>query len=174
MQNNIWLWIVGVVVVLGIGAYIATQGGVSPTTPGGESNNTQLDTASDSNQPTSLKVLLAAGIAQKCTVSSATANSSSSGTVYLAQGMMRGEFTSVSGGQTVESHMIVKDNTSYVWSDMMPQWFKMSFGAMGSGAGNQGGVDVNAQANYSCTPWAADQGMFELPASVTFMSAPGA
>jgi hypothetical protein len=44
--------------------------------------------------------------------------------------------------------MIVKDNTSYLWSSAMPQGIKMSFDAMsGQGAPQQGasqGLDLNA------------------------------
>lgn len=166
MQNSMWVWIVGIVIVVGIGAYMFTQGGI--TMPAGApADTTQQAGGTQSN---SLSGLLALGASQKCTFSSETGTSASSGTVYVAGGSMRGDFTSTSNGQTVVSHMIVKGGTSYMWSSEMPQGIKMSFGSSSGGSGSQSGVDVNAQANYSCASWAPEQAQFELPAGITFMS----
>ncbi len=166
MNTNIWLWVAGIVVVGGIGVYAVTQGGFSLPASAPADGGAQT-TGSQSN---SLSGLLALGISQKCSFSSDTTTSASAGVVYIANGMMRGDFTSTSNGQTVVSHMIVKDNTSHVWSSQMSQGIKMAFGASGSGASSQSNVDVNAQVNYSCSPWTVDQAQFELPAGITFMS----
>jgi hypothetical protein len=126
--------------------------------------------APESNQPQSLKSLIAYQGTQKCTFENSTENSDSSGTVYVANGEMRGDFTSTAQGQTFDSHMIVKGNTSYVWGSSMPGGFKMSFDSMAApgGSSNSGAVDPNAPVNYSCGSWDADASLFELPASVEF------
>ena len=118
----------------------------------------------------SLKDLLAQGGSQKCAFSSVTDSFESSGTVYVADGQMRGDFTSVTGGQPVMSHMVVTDNTSYVWTDNYQQGMMMSFDAMTAGQeSGQSAVDPNALADYSCEPWEADAGIFVLPDGIYFL-----
>lgn len=129
-----------------------------------------------SNGPTSeemkgsLKSLLALESPQKCTVTSQVENSESTGEVMIANGMMRGTFTSTANGQTITSHMIVKDNTNYVWSDAMEQGIKMALDASTAPAGeNQQGVDVDQEYTYKCESWTEDATAFELPADVNFI-----
>lgn len=155
-----WKIIVGiVVVVLVVGGIIFSLGGSSPSDTGGSTEN-----------KTSLKNLLAMSGSQKCAVSSKNENAESSGNVYVTNGMMRGDFTSMAAGQTMASHMIVKSNTSYVWTDGMAQGFMMTFGdAPTSNEGTpEQAVDVNQEYSYDCDDWTPDQSIFELPANVTF------
>ena len=161
MQNKTILYGVGalVVVALGVGAFMMMGKGAS----GPLSQTPQT-------QNTTLKNLFAMGGSNKCTFTSGTQNSQSEGTVYIAGGQMRGDFTSVAAGKTVMSHMVVKENTSYMWSDAMPQGIKMSFEAMAtqSDANPQSTVNPEAQAEYSCSAWSADASMFTLPSGTTF------
>jgi len=127
------------------------------------------DTPSDEAMSGSLKSLLAMEGSQKCTISSKTETSESSGEVMVANGMMRGMFTSTANGQTVVSNMIVKDNMSYVWSDTMPQGIKMAFDAAPTtGEAPEQGIDANLEYNYDCEDWSEDASTFEIPADVTF------
>ena len=163
-MNKTILYAVGGIVVVGAGAYFLMNKPAGPATPGG-----------DTNTPTpgasmSMKELLGLGGAQRCTFTNTVENSESSGVVYVAGGKMRGDFTSLAAGQTVQSHMIVDGETSYVWSDAMPQGMKMSFANMESQAGTNSdkSVDVNKEVNYSCGAWTVDAGVFALPAGVEF------
>jgi hypothetical protein len=163
MQNKAVLYGIGAIVIVVAGVGIWMFAGKGP-------NAGQPPEATPSTQSSTLKDLLARGGSNKCTFTSSTQNSQSQGTVYISDSQMRGDFSSVAAGKTIASHMIVKDNTSYVWSDAAPQGFKMSFDAMTaqSDATPQAGVDPNAQVNYSCAPWSADASLFALPTSVTF------
>ncbi len=162
MNKNILYAVIGIVVVVLAGIFIMNKPAMGP---GG-----------DANTPTpgaqmSLKELLASGGAQRCTFTHSVENSESSGVVYVAGGKMRGDFTSVAAGQTMQSHMIVDGETSYVWTDAMPQGMKLSFASMETQAGSQNknqSVDVNQKLDYDCSNWAVDQSMFALPAGVTF------
>ena len=117
----------------------------------------------------SMKALLAAGKTQKCTFSNPSDPSNTSGTVYIDNGKMRGDFTSTTDGKTVQSHMIVMDNTSYMWSDAMPQGIKMSFDDIQKPqTDSKQAVSVNQEVNYSCQGWSADSGTIALPAGITF------
>lgn len=150
-------------------------GGKNSATSGPQETHQTTETKN-----TTLKNLISMGGSNKCAFTSSTQNSQSQGVVYISGGQMRGDFSSVAAGKTIASHMIVKSNTSYVWTDAAPQGFKMSFDSVATqnDAGPQGGVDPNAQVDYACSPWVADAGMFVLPSTITFqdMSAlvPGA
>ncbi len=173
-MQHAWIYGIGAVVVAGaIGAWVYMGSPHTAWAPASTSDQTagQPTTQSDtSSQPQTLKNLIAYKGSQKCTFTSSTSNSSSSGTVYVSNGQMRGDFVSHAQGGTYESHMIVKDNTSYVWGTGMPGGFKMSFDAMSSsGQGNNSGaVDPNAPVNYSCSAWSADASLFVLPAGIQF------
>lgn len=122
----------------------------------------------------SLKDLFAAGISQKCTFSSNEGGANAQGTVYATSGKSRGDFSSVISGQTINSHMIVDGNTSYVWMDGQKQGFISTFDATASeitpgASGETGKVDVNQQADYQCDTWTPDNSMFQRPDGVEFV-----
>jgi hypothetical protein len=163
MQTSL-LYVLGIIVVaaLGAGAFFMTRG-----TSGMQATSTPQDM--QQAQSTSLIALLTSPNPQRCTFSSSTANATSSGTVYTANGQMRGDFTSFSQGKTIESHMIVHSGTSYVWSDALPSGYKMAFNASSSAQSMQSVMaDPNAQIDYSCAPWSADPTLFTLPAAIEF------
>lgn len=159
MNKTLIYVIVGVVVIGGILALTMSQ----KSTPDTDTN--------DQNQST-LKELLAMEGSQKCTVSSKTDTSESSGEVFVSGGMMRGNFTSIAANQTMESHMIVKSNTSYIWTDTMPQGFMMKLEETTSTEGTDPQVvDVNQKYTYDCDDWTTDEKVFELPSEINFMDA---
>ncbi|MEK7137984.1 MAG: hypothetical protein AAB787_00600 [Patescibacteria group bacterium] len=117
----------------------------------------------------SLKSILAMGGSQKCTVSSKTETSESSGEVMVSNGMMRGTFTSTANGQTMTSNMIVKDNVSYMWTGTDKQGIKMAFDAAPTtGEAPQQGIDTDLEYGYDCDNWSEDASAFEVPADITF------
>ena len=173
MQNNALLYGIGalVVVALGAGAWMYMGG-----TPRENTNEerAQEDGTQTEGQPqtqrTALTSLRNSQSPQRCTFSTVADTTRTTGTVYVAEGKMRGEFTTTMDDQTIESYMIVEGNTSYVWSDAMPQGVKMSFDAMAaqSEGGVAQGVDPNAAVDYSCSPWVVQASMFALPSGIVF------
>lgn len=170
MNKNILL-IVGAIAVLGIVGYMLM--GSSPEGGTVESGANNAPGTPPAQGMRSLKDLLAVGSAQKCTFTQSAETGGSSGVVYTAGGRMRGDFTSNAAGQTMESHMIVKDDTSYMWGAGMEQGIKMSFASIEDAQANapQGtrSVDVNQKLDYDCGGWSADGRMFELPGDIEFM-----
>ncbi len=157
--------IIGVValIIIGVGGYMLmpkNQAPVSETT-------TNTETAQNS-EPSTLRALMASGGSQKCTFNSSTANSQSEGVVYIGQGQLRGDFTSVASGQTQNGHFIVKDNTTHLWVDGMSQGFKAEFSASASASSGAGEINPDAPVDYKCSSWTTDPSMFVLPSSVTF------
>jgi hypothetical protein len=91
--------------------------------------------------------------------------------IYVAGGKMRGDFTAVSDGQEMQSHMITDGQTAYIWTNQMPQGVKMSFGTIDddqSGAANSNPIDPDKELDYRCSGWTTDQSQFNLPSGVTF------
>ncbi len=168
LMNKKLIIIVAALLLLGVGGYLYMKKGTPAGIPGAQ-------TGSQTTSVNSLKDLLAKGIAQSCTFSS----DAESGTVYVSGGKTRGDFSSVTEGKTVLSHMIVDGNTSYLWTDGQNTGFKMSFdpnaaasatpGTAGT-TGSTGSFDANANMNYKCSSWFADASKFALPAGVTFTS----
>lgn len=156
MQNNS-LWVGVGVVVLVVIAVIAFMRMGTPT-------DQSAATAESQPSESSLRALIASGALQKCTFSSDMQNATSEGTVYIAGGKVRGDFTATGGGQTQTGHFIMADNTTYVWADGMSQGFKTSLGT--SSAQQQ--IDPDAPGNYNCEAWVPDQTLFALPATITF------
>ncbi len=141
----------------------------SSTTGPGTTNNTNSGESSTSN----LKDLLTKGLAQTCTYSA----EGGSGKVYVAGGKVRGDFDTAAEGKTLKSHMIVKDNTSYIWTDDQKTGFKMSFdpNSIDTSATADTSVtgqtaNLNANYNYKCSTWLEDSSQFNLPSGVTFSS----
>jgi len=123
------------------------------------------------SEKSSLKNLLTRSGSHMCTFDETTANSQNSGTVYISNGRMRGDFTSVISGKTVQSHMIAMQNESYVWTDETKQGFKMMLDQSAQGQAQQNqSVDINAELNYNCTSWSEDSNKFNLPSDIKFTS----
>ena len=118
-----------------------------------------------------LRGLLSLGSSQKCTFTDATnPTASSEGTVYVAQGQLRGDFTSVVSGVAIESHMIVLGSTSYEWTDAATGGFKMALATIENqqAPGPNQGFNPNKSVDYSCTGWSTNASVFALPVGIQF------
>jgi hypothetical protein len=140
---------------------------------GQNQSQSQVQSQSQTSANVSLKDLLATHSNQKCTFSESTANTSSQGTVYIASGKMRGDFSSTVSGKTNVSHMVSDSQNMNVWVDGQTQGFKMSLKAtsnnsMNSNMNSHQSVNPDTKYNYSCSSWVADNSMFTLPANITF------
>lgn len=177
-------WIIGAVVVVG-GAWVVmgmpTNLGLGGWGDGDASKNTQGDTSgptqttAPSNETQqfkgSMQSLMVRGGSWRCDVSVMTEGITTSGTTYVAKGMVRSDFVSnVPQVGNVESHMIMRDNTAYTWSSMTKQGFK--FPIQGGEAQPEVSAEVAAQVNqeydYKCTAWPTDESKFVLPSGITF------
>jgi hypothetical protein len=152
-----------VIILIGAGAYMVwgRGGGYGPvsTVPVGGGSN-------------SLQQLVAAGAPVTCTFSTTTASGGETGTIYIANGMVAGDFTVTdSKAGAINAHMITRDQTSYTWTSMSNQGFKSTINASNSPGQTQGqGVDYSAQMDYSCQAWTPDSSKFNLPANISFIA----
>ena len=151
--------IVAVVVLAGAGWYFTS----------GKSGS--LGSMMNSNEPQqqmSMKELIAMNISQKCDFSEP--QSKTAGTIYIADGKVRGDFTSETEAGSMGGHMISDGTSVNTWMDGMSQGFKASFEASGtSGQGDtQQGLDPSRKTDYKCEKWSKDESKFQLPSGITF------
>ena len=148
--------------LLGGGVYFLFVRGKSQTGPTSTSSKTGSQ---------SLKDLLLAGISQKCTYKDSQENMAVEGTVYIAGGKVRGDFSSTNQGQTFSGHTIYDGKVSYVWTEGMKTGFKMAVDpetGKSEGSSSEENVDLTKKIDYSCGPWLANESQFTPPSDITF------
>lgn len=169
MKNYIMYGAVGVVVIAA-GAYFM-MGSSSQSSLSSDEMNERNAQVSESSVGT-MADIMARGGAWKCTVSTTASGVTSGGTVYVADGKVRGDFTSqVPQAGTVEVHMIADGTYAYTWTNMMKTGFKMSTAkpAETNDTPTAYAQDFyNAKYDYQCSPWTADASKFVLPTDITF------
>jgi hypothetical protein len=166
MQNKkiIAILVAIILLVLGIWFFKQKQGGNIETSQ----EAVQQAAPETPSKTTSLRSLLGAGTTQSCTYSTDNAQ----GTVYVSGQNVRGDFETKIENTSTKSHMLVKDNTSYIWTDGQTTGFKMAFQPSATSSDTttttQGAANFDTSYNYNCKAWSGDSSMFELPAGVTF------
>jgi hypothetical protein len=171
MRNKTLIYGIAVVVLLGI-AWFAFRNG----TFGGQ--QATVVTSQNGDAPVTLKDLLARGGTQICTFNNSTNGVNTSGTVYIQNGKLRGDFTTQNNGQNIAGHMVVDNNTSFFWTDLTAQGFKVPFNSLANAptghVASQSSLDTNLPMQYSCKQWSADSSVFNLPKNVVFTDLSGA
>lgn len=172
MKSNVVIGLViGAVVIIGGGYYL-----INITANDQSGANTQGGTTATAGKFTgSFAELASRGGSWKCTVDSSVGDSTTVGTVYVADGKVRGDFASqVSGYGNMESHMLSDGQDVYTWSSIIPQGVKtrMTTSAPSETATQTSGQGMSPGQSYSydCQPWTKDASVFELPSTVTFKS----
>jgi hypothetical protein len=112
----------------------------------------------------------------ECTVHQLVNNIDTTGTVYMDKGQVRGDWNTSYVGQMMDTHFIVRDNTTYVWSSAM----KGTGYKFANDASVQAGNNMSASGSipppsymeqigdYDCTPWGGDASQFVLPTDINF------
>lgn len=166
------LWIILGVAVVGGGIYFATKSKDVDMVKDDNASQGMVEEEKDTtNTKQTFKELAMRNGSSECTFTMDVANSSSTGTVYVSNGNVRGNFSSTAGGKTYNSHMILKDQKDmYVWMDGSTTGFKMSIDAAAQTAQDKTSVDPNAPYDFNCKNWNTDMSVFVLPSGVTFTS----
>ena len=153
---------IGIVLLLGVGYFLMKSRGSAPLRQGSAG---QTETSSGMK---SLKDLLSAGIAQKCTYSTTDDSGTSEGTTFISGGKMRGNFSMMASGKTTKSHMISDGKTSWIWTDGETTGFKMMVEETSEESSIEGGTDWDQKVDYKCSPWVTDGSYFTPPSNVEF------
>ena len=167
-------WLIAAIVVIG-GITIYAMSGSDQVKSDEITGKTETQTTASGR---SIKELIADGKPQMCTFSNSSDTSESSGTIYIANGLVRGDFTTTvkgSGGSTVVSHMLVNNGFNYVWTSDSDQGFKIALSeseqtpqAVGQG-GQYQAVNYDEKLNYKCQDWALEGSRFAMPVGITFL-----
>lgn len=122
----------------------------------------------------SIANLLARTGSTKCTYSyTPSGTPPSSGTVYVANGKMNGEFQTVVAGKQTTMYMINDGTYSYTWGGDMPEGIKMKnpeTSVTPPPTTNETTKYVNTSLEYDfkCGPWITDTSKFTPPTTITF------
>lgn len=157
-MNKTGIGIIAAIILIAAGAWFFMKGGTGDL----------MMSSNEPQQQMSMKELIAKGITQKCDFSEP--QSSTAGTIYIAEGKVRGDFSSQNQGANVSGHMIVDGGTVYTWMDGMTQGFKTSFNPTeGAAQGDtQQGLDPDKKTDYKCEKWSKDESKFAVPGNITF------
>ena len=184
MNTKTILGVIMVVVVLGSAGYLALNatggntGGLTATTSSLATVVPKKTTAKPSSYTTpkpptkttaktvgigSLLYLLGLRQSLVCSVKTES-GTMRSGTLYVAAGMARANFTN--------SSMIDDGSYLYAWTMGATTGTKLPapLGVSGSAIVSKGGVDPTTDLSFSCNPWAADASVFVPPTSVSFIA----
>jgi hypothetical protein len=112
----------------------------------------------------------------KCTVHQYVNDTDTTGTAYIHDGMIRGEYATSVQGRSIEATVIVRDGYAHSWTSMAPTMgfrSKVETDPETGATGTTGTYSYNTDqiGDYDCQPWTADSSKFELPAGVTFREA---
>lgn len=166
--------VVLILLLLGIVGWYFASNKKTPNTAGNITDSVLTEDEQSGDSKSSIKDLFAKGESQTCTFNVSDESYTSEGIVYVSNGKMRGDFNMTNKGNVQMSHMIVADNTSYIWMDGQHQGYKMAFGeetkTETENQNNTNSVDVDAKVDYKCKPGVSGQSYFELPADVKFES----
>ncbi len=153
-MNKIIIGILAVVIIIGAIFLFKPKSEVAPIS---EEN-------SNVTKGVSIKELLAENKSQKCTFKDATPAAENSGTVFFDKGEMRGDFVSVTGDETFNSHMILKGDSMYVWVDSESEGFQVKASTMNeANTLDNESPDLDKKVDYRCEDWNADSNTFTLP-----------
>jgi hypothetical protein len=156
--------------IIGIVVGLAVVGGLAwfVTKDKGEASKETAGEAPKELSSGSFADLMARGGNTECEATAIHEEGSSTGTVKMSDGKLRGDFVAIVGGRTVSTSFVHRDGFVYTWSDLMPQGFKVKAEAAEGTAGGQG-IDPSTNVEYSCAPWTPDESEFELPSDITFI-----
>lgn len=170
MSKNLVVTIVVILIVLAAGGYFLVNR--SNPQPSISDSQTSVAEPVSNGQRMSIKEFMSMSGSQQCEFSDV--ESGSSGEVYLAEGKMRGDFSSKVNGDTVNSHMINDGNNIYIWMDNQTTGFKTSLQVMEEMSKEEGmtgvnqTVDLNKQVEYTCQAWSVDEAKFSVPTEIKF------
>lgn len=188
--NQITVWAVIAVVALGslwyvfssnqsgreTGSPIATTTVSTSTQTQQGTNNSppartgQSSTPSKPPTPTSAKIVGTTPVSYLfdlrqplvCSIKTTGTSIQRSGTMYVADGKMRADFTNTS--------MIDDGTYLYAWAKGATKGLKLlaASGVSGSAIASNGGFDLVTPLSFACNPWTKDASVFVPPSSISF------
>jgi hypothetical protein len=158
-----------IILVVLVGGYFiisANKGGNDTTMLNTESGENEQTTVTDGKKM-AFSEFVKQGGSYKCDVKQAMSDFENSGTVYIDGANVRGDFSTIAEGRTMETSFISKGGYSYMWSSAMNSGFKTKIQTE-TGASGTYSWDADQIGDYNCESWAAEESKFSVPANITF------
>jgi hypothetical protein len=166
-KNLISVLILGVVLV---GGYFIIKNGKRPDTAPAVYNemNNGEEIANNAGKKMAFSEFLKTNTSSyKCDVKQAMSDFENSGTVYVDGQKVRGDFSTIAEGKTMTTSLIVRDDTSYMWSNGENGLPEIGFKAKVNSENNLEGWRESI-GDYDCELWTVDEAMFAVPTNITF------
>lgn len=112
---------------------------------------------------------LNSGRSEICTFSANISGKSSSGTVYAAQGKIRGSFIVPYSGGTFQQHLLVDSYVAYLWTNLDDRGVKFAVEETSANEGLLDQLGNGSGVSYNCKDWKTDLGVFEVPSNIVFL-----
>jgi hypothetical protein len=158
--------------IIAAGALVFTR---NNTTTEVASNSSTAESATQASVETaSIKSLIESGRNRMCTFKTVESGTESEGTVYVADGKMRGDFAIQAGTTSMISHMIHDGSTGFVWTDGQATGFKIAIDTNEISAQQDKYLDPNKNLEFNCEAWSQDSFKFKLPSDIAFNEIPKA
>ncbi len=105
-----------------------------------------------------------------CAISTLGSPLARTGTVYLSEGNLRGDFATTIDGRTLESSMLETGGYLYAWMAIGTHGVRLLAASTASGSAvvSYGGINPTQELSYSCNLWKADASRFAPPANIAF------
>lgn len=175
--------ILAIIILGAVGGYAVYSSRSTPSTetqtPSSTASSTPITTESQSQEKFSgsLIDLVSKSAPLTCTFKKNDVNSEVSGTVYMSAGNFRVDYQAriAAAKQTIEGHTIYDGTTSYTWTSLLPQGFKMKIPSIKNlttaDSSSQTSI-LAAQNDYACRTWTPDTALFTAPTSIQFVELP--
>lgn len=186
MNRNIWIWaVVVVVVLLGIW-YFASSGTASPANTAATSSASGATTTSGASgsaasgsagSTSSFRSIFTQNGNYECTYDLVGTSTSATSKINIADGKMRGEFRSTTGGASIANYMIYTGGYLYSWKEAATTGTKTSVKTLSDlpsvipgdlTSASILGASGSDNIGWNCHNWAKDASAFTLPSYVKF------
>lgn len=137
-------------------------------------NTEQAPPVHEATPPVSTKIpfdkFMEKGGTYACTIDQNVRGSSTTGTVWTAKNLVRGDLSASLKGVNYSASFIVRDGYTYSWGSFLPSGFKAkNTNSDGTPVkGNTYSWNAADISNYDCQPWKVETEKFTLPAGVEF------
>lgn len=168
--------VVGVIIILAAaGAFLYSQSKSSKLKQVATTASQVTKAPENSMAQSTIKEILTSGKSSKCTFTTATDKTQTTGTVYTSGENARGDFQSTVNGKDTNTHMIRNGDTYYMWGDSVAMGVKLVMSIDDLASKMQGNKDFGSfnpdeQMDVKCATWTQDATLFTPPTNVKFTS----
>ncbi len=158
-KTLMWVLIAGLILA---GGYYVFKGGKS------DLNTVQQE---NTDKKMAFSEFVKQGGSYKCEVKQSESDFGTGGTVYISGGNVRGDFSTIAEGRTVQTSFLLKDGYSYNWSSISPNNGVKMLVPVDSETSVSSEVyswNANQIGDYDCEPWTADASIFVVPTNINF------